>query len=129
MPKVTAANLDALNLDRRERRFAELAPLEQHVLQRGAVEIALAHPAVAEDDAFELRESQAGEVEAALGEHDVLQRRLGQLGTRQPAAQEFDPKRGEANRPAVRPILVCSHDIDERFEVELVTPASAPASA
>ena len=74
---------------------AKLAPLERHILQRRLVEVALAHPAVAEHDPLELREPQPDEVEAAVDEHDVRQVRLAELRARQAADPQLDPAADE----------------------------------
>jgi len=52
---------------------------------------AFAHPAVAEHHPFEGRVPEAGEVDETLVAGDVSERRLRQLGSRQPAAPQLDP--------------------------------------
>src|SRR5205823_7410850 len=96
--QVAAAQLDALDLDAGERRLAQLAPLEEDVCQRGLVEVAFGHAAVAEDDPLELRDPQPDEVEPAILERDVREGRLREIGPGQPAAAQLRPPGDRAAR-------------------------------
>ena len=73
-----------------ERRTVKLAALEHDIGELGAGEVRLFEPAVAEHDPRELRVAEAGEVRTALGEDDVVPRRLGELDAGQPAEVKLD---------------------------------------
>src|SRR5581483_3621056 len=104
-------------LHSREVRVAQLATLEEHVDERRAAEVGLAHAAVAEHDALELGEAKPRQVEPALGERDVLERRLGELRPREPAQLELDTSQRESQGPAVRPILAVDDGVGEILEL------------
>ena len=116
--EVAAAKLHPLEPGAAECRLPELATLEEHVGESGVVEVALGHPAVAEDDALEPRHPEPDEVEPAVGEGDVGERRLGQLRAGQPAAAHLDAQRGEPPRTEIRPFAIEGDGVDEVAELD-----------
>ena len=115
--EVTAAQLDRLDGYAREGCLAQLAALEEHVLQRRSVEVALAHPTVAEDDALETRVAKPNQVDATLVECDVAECCLCQLGPGQAAAAKLDSKHRQTMCTAIRPVLVGDNGVGEIAEL------------
>lgn len=115
-PARSHAELDALEANGGERRLAELAPLEEHIGQRGPVEVTFAHPAVAEDDPLERRVTKADQIDPALVEGDVPEPCLSQVGARQPAAEQLRTVGRETKRAFARPVQVGRDDVDQIAE-------------
>jgi 1-deoxy-D-xylulose-5-phosphate reductoisomerase len=111
--QVAAPKLDALGLHLRERCLTEHAALEQHVVQLSAIKVELLQPAVAEDNAFELRQARGRQVETAADEAHVAEGRLRQVGARQADRVQLNPQEARPGHAPVCPVGVTHDDIGQ----------------
>ena len=90
LDELAAAQLGALARRVDEARAGQVAALEPDGAERGAEEVGLLEPAVAKDDPLETCEAERGEIEPSVGDVDILEHGLGEVGSRGAERPQLD---------------------------------------